>query len=185
MSEPPTLAAPRNRRPLLLLFAGTAAAVFVAIVGLSFFREPASPPRKAIAEAPPPTLNCVFYDAGHANIIVAFDFVIGFPGGAAPRFEQRAQASQKGDPIAFDAGQRPVWSYALDEDGAPAITSPDKAIRIVLFALKPAARGVVFVDAGLRSNEYRNLDGKCRQSDFGDSGRAEAFGVLTGDAAEK
>ena len=127
----------------------------------------------------------MFFDASHTNIVVAFDFVIGFPGGAAPRFDQRVQASQRGGQTNFDAGQRPVWSYALDEDGAPTITSPDKAIRIVLFALKPAARGVVFVDAGLRSNEYRNLDGKCRQSDFGDSGHADAFHFSAEDAAEK
>ncbi|CCB66058.1 MULTISPECIES: hypothetical protein [unclassified Hyphomicrobium] len=173
-----------SRRSLLQLSAGAVAIILATLAFARFVHEPTAPPQKIAAQSPAPTLNCVFYDLTHANIVVSFDFAVAFPDGAPPRFDLRSQAMRDGNQV-FDAGERPVWPYALDDDGAPAITSPDGAIRIVLFALEPSARGVAFVDAGLRSNEYRNLDGKCRQSDFGDSGHASAFRVPTGDAAQK
>ncbi|WP_409560559.1 hypothetical protein [Hyphomicrobium sp. MC8b] len=173
-----------TRRSVLLLSAGAAAVLLAGIAIARFVHEPTAPPQKIAAQSPAPTLNCVFYDLTHANIVVSFDFAVAFPDGAPPRFDLRSQATRDGNQI-FNAGERPVWTYAFDDDGAPTVTSPDGAIRIVLFALEPSARGVAFVDAGLRSNEFRNLDGKCRQSDFGDSGHASAFRVPTGDAAQK
>ena len=49
-------------------------------------------------------------------------------------------------------------------------TSSDGATRIVLYGLKLGAAGVFPVEAGIRSNVYRNLGGECRQSNLGGSG---------------
>ena len=62
-----------------------------------------------------------------------------------------------------------AWTYGLDGDGKPMLTSSDGATRIVLYGLKLGAAGVFPVEAGIRSNVYRNLGGECRQSNLGGS----------------
>jgi hypothetical protein len=67
----------------------------------------------------------------------------------------------------FTANDRPAWTYGLDGDGKPTITSSDGATRIVLYGLKLGTAGVVPVEAGIRSNVYRDLGGECRQTNLG------------------
>lgn len=124
-------------------------------------------------KAPVPTLNCAFYDFTRASIVVGFDFAADILKDGLPRFEERARASRDGNQTIFDAGDRPVWAYVPDDDGHPSITSPDGATRIILYGLKLDTAGAFFVEAGLRSNEYRNLNGQCQQANFG-SARAVA-----------
>lgn len=53
-----------------------------------------------------------------------------------------------------------------DVDGTPTITSPDGATRILLYGLKLGTDGVLLIEAGIRSNAYRNLGGECRQTNL-------------------
>ncbi len=117
-----------------------------------------------------PSLNCAFYDFMHAHIIVGFDFAVALAKGAPPRFEERAEGTGEGPKATFDSDHRPIWTYDNDEDGTPMITSPDGATRIVLYGIKLDTGGVVFSEAGVRSNEYRNLGGECRQVNLGGAG---------------
>jgi hypothetical protein len=158
---------PRFSRIAIILSAGACAILLAAGVA-AFLQRTNSPTRQDLpVNAGPATVYCVFYDFTHASVVVGFDFVVAVTDGAPLRFSQRSMAARDGTQISFDADQRPNWPYALDEDGAPQITSPDGATRIVLYGLKPEAKGEVWVGAGLRSNEYRNLDGQCRQNNLG------------------
>lgn len=163
----PSMRIPRSRLRIAVLGAGAAgvlAAFFLAYKPLS---RPSPPPPQASAEKPVPTLNCVFYDFTRASIVVGFDFAATLSNGELPRFEERAEASRDGRQTTFDAGQRPIWPYAHDDDGKPTITSPNGDTRIVLYGLKLDTAGAFFIEAGLRSNEYRNLNGQCQQANFG------------------
>ncbi len=71
----------------------------------------------------------------------------------------------------FDGDDRPAWTDGLDGDGKPTIISADGATRIVLYGLKLGVAGVLPVEAGIRSNEYRNLGGECRQTNLGGNDR--------------
>ncbi len=86
--------------------------------------------------------------------------------GEQPRFFERAIASADQHRKNFDCDQRPTWTYSLDADGKPTIISSDAATRIVLYGLKLGVAGVLPVEAGIRSNEYRNLGGECRQTNL-------------------
>ena len=157
---------------VIFALAGIAAAVLSVIVMVHSVRRLSSPPREVAAspQAPAknlsPSLYCVFYDILHNGIVVGFDFAVALPKGASPRFDEKAEGTRDGTQTTFDADQRPTWAYAYD-DGTPTITSPDGATRILLYGLKPEIGGVLFIEAGLRSNNYRNLDGQCRQANFG------------------
>ena len=59
----------------------------------------------------------------------------------------------------------PTWTYAID-DGTPTIVAANAETRIVLYGLRPDASGIAWIEAGVRSNRYRNLEGKCRQAYF-------------------
>jgi len=168
-------------RSLALLIAGVAVAALSITLWLGTRAPaPAPPETKSAEEVAPPSLNCVFYDFTRASVVVAFDFAVTLADGKPPRFAQRSISARDGTQTVFDAGERPDWPYAPDEEGTPVITSPDGAIRIVLYGLKIGTGGVFFIEAGLRSNEYRNLQGQCRQTNLGgakSSGEASAGGA--------
>lgn len=122
-------------------------------------------PQDVTANAPVPSLSCQFADITRANVGIRFDFVAILPKDGPPRFEQLAE--EEGDQTIPNADHRPTWAFSRDGDGTPIITSPDGATRIVLYGLKPNAASILFIEAGLRSNVYRNLGGKCRQANLG------------------
>ncbi|MEW6438654.1 MAG: hypothetical protein AB1508_15960 [Pseudomonadota bacterium] len=160
----------------ILLAGGITAAVLVIVIGVYSARQFSSTPPELAASAetpakkPPasvftPSLYCEFYDYLHERVIVAFGFAVTLPKGAPPRFDEKYQGSRDGTQT-FDAADRQAWPFAHDDDGTPMITSPDGATRIMLYGLKPDAAGAQIDEAGLRSNDFRNLDGQCRQANF-------------------
>jgi len=184
---------PTCGRSVILVSAGIAVAVLVVTLVVHSVRLLSWPPPEVAAspqEALPaknfsPSLYCVFYDYLHEGIVVGFDFAVALPKGAPPRFDERAEATRDGTHRMFDADNLPTWPYAYDDDGTPTITSPDGATRIVLYGLKLDTGGVLFIEAGLRSNDYRNLDGQCRQANFGGSGHKDVLGLTPNDRAHK
>lgn len=119
----------------------------------------------------PPSLDCAFHNFTRTAAVVSFYFDVALPKGEAPRFYERAILLADGTRTNFEGEHRPAWSYGLDDDGKPMITSPDGTTRIVLYGLKLGVAGVLSVEAGIRSNVYRNLGGECRQTNLDGSGR--------------
>lgn len=161
----------------ILLLGGTAAVLAVFLITYSVRKFSSAPPgvtapvEEVPAKKPPssifsPTLYCEFYDLSNTVVVVGFDFAVALSKSAPPRFNESYEGTQDGSQT-FDADHRPNWSYSHDKEGTPVITSPDGATRIMLYGLKLNTGGVVFDEAGLRSNDYRNLDGQCRQANLG------------------
>lgn len=164
-------------RSTILILAGIAAAVLVGFVAVHWAGESSAPlqeatevPQQPTAESLPPSLDCAFHNFTRTAAVVSFYFDVAFAQGEAPRFYERAIVSADGTRTNFDGERRPTWTYSLDGDGKPTITSSDGATRIVLYGLKLGAAGVLPVEAGIRSNVYRNLGGECRQTNLGGSG---------------
>jgi hypothetical protein len=165
----------------VILFAGATAAVLTIILVAYSLRElslrppeATTPPEEVTAKAPSPSafspsLYCEFYDISNTIVVVGFDFAVALPKSAPPRFDESYEGTQDGSQT-FESNRRPSWSYAHDEDGNQMITSPDGATRIMLHGLKLNIGGVLIDEAGLRSNDYRNLDGQCRQANLVRSG---------------
>ncbi len=159
---------------VILMAAGIAALVLVGFAAVHLAGQPSAPPQEVAEEtqAPseeslPPSLDCAFHNFTRTSAVVSFYFDVAFPKGETPRFYERAVVSADGKRTNFAGDQRPAWTYGLDADGKPAITSPDSATRIVLYGLKLGASGVLPLEAGIRSNVYRNLGGECRQTNLG------------------
>lgn len=161
-------------RSVILTLAGLAAAVLASFAAVHLAGQPSAPQREA-AEAPqessveslPPSLDCAFHNFTRTAAVVSFYFDVALPAGEGPRFHERAIVLADGTRTNFAGDDRPAWTYGLDEDGKPTITSPDGATRIVLYGLKLGTAGVLPLEAGIRSNEYRNLGGECRQTNLG------------------
>ena len=160
---------------LVLALAGIAAAVAVSIISVQLIGRDAAPrPAQATAEAPtepteeslPPSLDCAFHDFMRTRAVVSFYFDVDLSTPDQPRFYERAIVTGDGKRTNFTGNDRPAWGYALDADGKPTITSQDGANRIVLYGLKLGAAGTWPLEAGIRSNEYRNLGGECRQTNL-------------------
>jgi hypothetical protein len=166
-----------SSRSLILTSAGVAAAVLMSFVAVHLAGQPSAPPKEA-AEAPqepteeslPPSLDCAFHNFTRTAAVVSFYFDVVFPKDEQPRFYERAIVSADGKRTNFAGDDRPAWTYSLDADGKPNITSSDGATRIVLYGLKLGTAGVLPVEAGIRSNVYRNLGGECRQTNLGGGG---------------
>ncbi len=164
-------------RSVMLMLAGIAAVVLAGFVAVHLAGQPSAPPTEAAEEpqAPseqslPPSLDCAFHNFTRTSAVVSFYFDVVLPKGETPRFYERAVVSGDGTRTSFAGDDRPAWTYSLDADGKPTITSSDGATRIVLYGLKLGAAGVLPVEAGIRSNVYRNLGGECRQTNLGGSG---------------
>jgi hypothetical protein len=163
-------------RSVILMVAGIAAAVLVGFVAVRWAGQPSAPPQEAAAapqepteESLPPSLDCAFHNFTRTAAVVSFYFDVELPKGEQPLFYERAILLADGTRTNFAGNDRPVWTYSLDGDGKPTITSPDRAARIVLYGLKLGTAGVLPVEAGIRSNVYRNLGGECRQTNLGGS----------------
>jgi hypothetical protein len=156
------------------VLAGVVATVLLGIVGMHWAEGPPMPSHVS-AEVPeqpaeaglPRSLDCAFHNFTRTAAVVSFYFDVELPSGEAPRFYERAILLADGARQDFAGSDRPAWTYGLDPDGKPQITSPDGATRIVLYGLKLGTAGVLPVEAGIRSNVYRNLGGECRQTNLG------------------
>lgn len=113
-----------------------------------------------------PSLDCAFHDMMRTHAIVSYYFDVIVKDGETPRFHERAIVAENGTRTDFSGDQRPVWTYGLDGDGKHTITSPTGSERIVLYGLKLGLAGIWPVEAGIRSNTYRNLGGECRQTNL-------------------
>jgi len=148
------------------ILSATGAAFYLARNGAEPSQE--TGPAPARPSIPPrPSLDCAFHDMMRRGAVVSFYFDVVVTKDAAPQFYERAVVASDGSRTSFAGDERPVWRYALDEDGAPRITSPDGATQMVLYGLRLGSSGVLPVEAGIRSNQYRNLGGECRQSHLG------------------
>jgi hypothetical protein len=146
---------------LMVLGGFVLVAVFVALR----FRSAEGPVQAANPQAGGPVLYCEFYNFVGRAPKVGFTFGIGSaPGSTIPVFTETDQIEADGTRATFgEAAPAPIWSFTAVEDPA-VLTSPDGAIRINLYGYDPARRGTKWFEAGLRSVQYLNLDGKCRQS---------------------
>jgi hypothetical protein len=129
--------------------------------------DPAPPAETAPApQALRPSLDCAFHDFMRTRAVVSYYFDVVVRSSEGPRFYERAVVQGDGTRTDFVGDRRPAWGYSLDEDGRATLTSPDESTRIVLYTLKLGDAGVRPVEAGIRSNEYRNLGGECRQTNL-------------------
>ncbi len=145
--------------------------VALAIAGRLLLMPSAAPPteqtaRIAKAPAPTPTLYCEFYNFMRNATVVSFLFAVEQAAGGDPRFLEMAVVEPDQTRTEFEADQRPQWTRGTDEDGKQTIASPDGATRIVLYGFKPKQPGIFWTEAGVRSDTYKNLEGKCRQANF-------------------
>ena len=163
------------KRYVILILTGLTAAVGASLVAiLMFFPGGSSTSLKQVAvarhepsaEGLPPSLDCAFHDLTRGRVVVSFYFDVALPKDEKPRFHERAIVSADGTRTAFEGDERPAWTYNIDDDGQQVITSPDGATRVVLYGLKLGTAGIATIEAGVRSNEYRNLGGECRQTNL-------------------
>lgn len=166
-------------RSVILILAGIAAVVLAVLVAVPLSWQPTSPvesleeakaPQQPPKESWPRSLDCAFHDMMRTSAVVSYYFDVVLQKGEEPRFYERAIVSASGVRTNFHGNERPVWTYGVDSDGQQTITSPDGATRIMLYGLKLGVAGVLPVEAGIRSNEYRNLGGECRQTNLVGSG---------------
>lgn len=158
---------------VILTLAGITAAVVASLAAILMFVSGGSstPPKQVVRKEPsteslPPSLDCAFHDFTRGRVVVSLYFDVALSKGETPRFHERAIVSADGTRTAFEGDERPAWTYSLDEDGQQVITSPDGATRVVLYGLKLGTSGISTIEAGVRSNEYRNLGGECRQTNL-------------------
>ncbi|CAN1722854.1 DUF1254 domain-containing protein [Hyphomicrobium sp. 1Nfss2.1] len=160
-------------RSILLVVIGLAVAGLAGFGAMHFAGAPSTPPVEEIHEAEvpdehtlAPSLDCAFHDMMRTHAVVSYYFDVAVSKSEAPRFYERAIVAENGTRTNFSGDDRPAWTYGLDGDGKPMITSPDGGERIVLYGLKLGLAGVWPVEAGIRSNTYRNLGGECRQTNL-------------------
>jgi hypothetical protein len=159
---------------VVVMAAGILAVVLMSFVAVHLAGQPAPPKEAAevspeLTESLPPSLDCAFHNFTRTAAVVSFYFDVALPKGEQPRFYERAIVLADGTRTNFAGNDRPAWTYGLDGDGKPTITSSDGATRIVLYGLKLGVAGTLPVEAGIRSNVYRNLGGECRQTNLGGS----------------
>lgn len=151
-----------------LVLAGLAVAGSVALALLAPGAGP-EPPAPSAADVPrkgptrkSPTLYCEFYTIVGRSPKVGFAFAIS-DHDERPVFAQVSQFEMDGSRADFgEAAPRPIWAF--DDAQVPAtLTSPDGAIVINLYAYDRTKSGGAWFEAGLRSVQYLNLDGTCRQ----------------------
>lgn len=161
-----------SRWSIALALAAVAAIALASLVALHV-AKPAGPGEKLENEVTrpseelwPPSLDCAFHDFMRTSTVVAFYFDVVPANAEGPRFYERAIVASDGKRTNFAGSERPNWTYVRDGDGTQKITSPDGATVIVLYGLKLGTAGVFNIEAGIRSNEYRNLGGECRQTNL-------------------
>lgn len=157
----------------MLIAGGIVAVALVGFMALPGSNPPPGPAKKTAekrlqptVESLPPSLDCAFNAFMHSSTAINFYFDVTMPEGAPPLFLERAFVAADGERQVHEDDDRPVWTYGLDGDNQPTITSPDGATTIVLYGLKLGLSGIGKVEAGVRSNVFRNLGGQCRQTNL-------------------
>jgi hypothetical protein len=117
-----------------------------------------------------PSLDCAFHDFMRKSAVVSFYFDVDVKKDQRPHFLERAVVAADGTRRNFVGHDRPRWIYALNDDENPTLTSSDGATHILLYGLRLGSPGVLLLEAGIRSNAYRNLGGECRQTNLVVSG---------------
>lgn len=139
---------------------GLAATVLAAIL----LRSPEPGPARVAVPGKPAsaTLYCEFYNFVGRAPKVGFTFARSGPD-AAPVFTQVNQIGADGTRSAFGV-ENPAPPWVFEAGTPPTLVSPDDAIRIVLYGYEGTKSAGTWFEAGLRSIQYLNLDGKCRRS---------------------
>lgn len=160
-------------RTIFLALVGIAVAGLAGFGAMHFAGAPTSPavedthePEMPADHTLAPSLDCAFHDMMRTHAVVSYYFDVDVRENDASRFYERAIVAENGTRTNFSGDRRPIWTYGLDGDGKPMITSPDGTERIVLYGLKLGTAGIWPVEAGIRSNRYRNLGGECRQTNL-------------------
>lgn len=163
----------RYRQTVSLIVIGIAAAVVMGVVAAQMpdtseapSKSPSGSPNDVARANSPPSLDCAFNAIMHSSGVVYFYFDVALSYGEPPRFYERAFVSADGTRRTYGGGDRPPWTFSLDGGGQPTIKAPDGTTQIILYGLKLGSPGEMSVEAGLRSDEFRNLGGICRQSNL-------------------
>lgn len=159
-------------RSAALLVVGVATSILVglAVVAVYQMEKVSAPTPVEVTEAPEeaslsPSLDCAFRPFITRSNAFYFYFDVDYAKGKTPLFYERALVSADGSQKRYVGDERPVWAYAVNEDGKPTITAAD-GTSIVLYGLKLGTPGILPVEAGIRSNVLRNLGGECRQTNL-------------------
>ena len=141
-----------------------AAALAATALAAFFLRgsEPAPGPVVVAAKPEVPTLYCEFYNFAGRAPKVGFTFAVTRAGGAST-FTQVNQIEVDGTRTAFGRDGAPSRDWTFEVGDPPNLVSPDDAIRIVLYGYEGTKSAGTWFEAGLRSIQYLNLDGKCRR----------------------
>jgi hypothetical protein len=127
-------------------------------------RGPEPEPAAVVGAKPAtPTLYCEFYNFVGRSPKVGFTFALPVAVGTSA-FSQINQIEGDGTRTLFasEGGPPPLWTFEVGTP--PTLISPDDAIRIVLYGYEGTKSAGAWFEAGLRSIQYLNLDGKCRRS---------------------
>lgn len=111
-----------------------------------------------------PTLYCEFTNFADRNPRVGFYFAIERRDGS-PVYAQIFRREADGTQIDYgtDGARRPAWAFD-GSDNPATFASPEDETVILVYDYDPKRAGAPWFEAGLRSNEYKNLGGKCRLS---------------------
>ena len=139
----------RSGRSVILMVAGVAAVVLM-VVAVHLAGQTSAPAKEAVEvtqepteESLPPSLDCAFHNFTRTAAVVSFYFDVVLAKGEQTRFHERAIVLADGTRTNFGGDGRASWTYSLDGDGKPMITSWDGATRIVLYGLKLGTAGVL------------------------------------------
>jgi len=164
-------------RPLVLAVAGAAAALLIGFVSFQLSGRPSAPvkqdsekPRAPLEAALSPSVDCSFNAFMHSSTAVSFYFDVALSKSEPPRFYERGFVAADGDRKSFEGGDRPAWTFSRGSENHPTITSPDGETHIVLYGLRIDHPQELLIEAGIRSNVFRNLGGQCRQINLAISG---------------
>jgi hypothetical protein len=147
-----------------LAVSGAAAMVSAALAAFILRgRAPEPTPVEVAAKPAPPMLYCEFYNFVGRAPKVGFTFAVAHKG-EAPAFTQINQIEADGTRTTFGGDGTPPPRWTFETGSPPILVSPDDAIRIVLYGYEGAKSSSAWFEAGLRSIQYLNLDGKCRRS---------------------
>ena len=124
--------------------------------------DPEPAPVAAATKPALPTLYCEFYNFVGRAPKVGFTFATS-RAGEAPAFAQVNQIEADGTRTAFGRDGAPPRDWTFEAGDPPNLSSPDDAIRIVLYGYEGTKSPGTWFEAGLRSIQYLNLDGKCRR----------------------
>ena len=81
---------------------------------------------------------------------------------AGAAYAQIFRREMSGEQTDLEGADRPLWAFDESDDPAT-LHSPDGAIQINLYGDRPKP-GSHWFEAGLRSVQYLNREGKCRRS---------------------